>query len=267
MELFGDVRLGQGYRGPTQRTRLISEGWIARHGYCLKCDSDRLQATTANTRTCDFQCVRCHHRYELKSKCGTFTNRVLDGAYAAMMRTIREGTTPTFLLLEYEKTWAINGIKAIHHSLITETTIEARKPLADTARRAGWIGCNILLTGIANEGKIAIVEKREPQPKHLARLSFSRLERLSSLTSSERSWAGSLLNSLQRMPSPRFSLTEVYDFAAAELQRLFPRNRHIKPKIRQQLQVLRDAGFINFVERGNYELVPKYCVSSDGRLV
>ena len=31
--------------------------------------------------------------------------------------------------------------------------IEKRKPLAETARRAGWIGCNIVLKNIPNEGR------------------------------------------------------------------------------------------------------------------
>jgi hypothetical protein len=35
---------------------------------------------------------------------------------------------------------------------------------------------------------------------------------------------------------------------------LYPGNQNVKPKIRQQLQYLRDRGFIDFVSRGNYRL-------------
>jgi Dam-replacing family len=131
--IFGNTGLGLGYTNRTQQVRMISEGWITRYGYCLRCDSDELTPTPANTRTRDFFCKVCRHGYELKSKRGLFTNKVLDGAYSAMMRTIREGNTPTFLLLEYSSTWSIQGLRAIHHSLITETSIEARKPLAASA--------------------------------------------------------------------------------------------------------------------------------------
>ena len=31
-------------------------------------------------------------------------------------------------------------------------------------------------------------------------------------------------------------------------------NQNVKPKVRQQLQYLRDRGFIEFVSRGNYRL-------------
>jgi type II restriction enzyme len=231
---------------------MISEDWITRHGYCLRCDSDKLTPTPANTRTQDFFCEACRHGYELKSKRGVFTNKVLDGAYSAMMRTIREGNTPTFLLLEYSVTWCIQGLRAIHHSLITEASIEARKPLAASARRAGWIGCNIVLPAIAIQGQIPIVNDGIMHAKQASREAFARLEGLSSLTPKNRSWAATILNLLQRLPHRQFSLVDMYRFEA-ELQLIFPKNGNIRPKIRQQLQFLRDEGLIRFCGGGRYE--------------
>ncbi|MGP5493636.1 hypothetical protein ACTXNC_02935 [Psychrobacter celer] len=49
----------------------------------------------------------------------------------------------------------------------------------------------------------------------------------------------------------KFSLQQVYAFAD-ELQRKYPDNNHVKDKIRQQLQVLRDKAIIEFVGRGQY---------------
>ena len=40
--------------------------------------------------------------------------------------------------------------------------------------------------------------------------------------------------------------------SAAHLARLHPANRHVEPKIRQQLQVLRDMGLVEFLGRGRY---------------
>jgi type II restriction enzyme len=48
-----------------------------------------------------------------------------------------------------------------------------------------------------------------------------------------------------------FSLSDVYS-RAADLRLLHPRNRHVEAKIRQQLQRLRDMGFLDFVGRGHY---------------
>jgi len=39
-----------------------------------------------------------------------------------------------------------------------------------------------------------------------------------------------------------------------ELEKLHPDNRHVRDKIRQQLQVLRDAGLLLHVERGIWRL-------------
>jgi type II restriction enzyme len=52
---------------------------------------------------------------------------------------------------------------------------------------------------------------------------------------------------------PKFDLDDVYAFEA-RLSGLYPNNRHVKQKIRQQLQVLRDQGYIDFVSRGHYRL-------------
>jgi len=53
---------------------------------------------------------------------------------------------------------------------------------------------------------------------------------------------------------PEFSLSEVYAHAG-ELAKLHPDNRHVRDKIRQQLQVLRDLGLLEFVSPGCYRLV------------
>lgn len=255
MELLGDTALADGYTNPTQRARIISESWVATNGYCLNCESETLVASQANTRTRDFWCPNCSHSYELKSKRGFFSTKVLDGAYDAMIRTIRQGRTPTFLLLEYSALWRIQGLTAIHHSLITEPSIQARKPLAESARRAGWTGCNIVLPMIAQDARIPLIRDGAVQPKAESRRAFSRLEKLAALSSSERSWAGAMLNVLRRLPDQKFSLEDVYRFEP-ELGRLYPRNNNIRPKIRQQLQVLRDAGLLVFLGSGTYRIVP-----------
>lgn len=50
-----------------------------------------------------------------------------------------------------------------------------------------------------------------------------------------------------------FTLEEMYGFEE-ELSRRWPENRHIRAKIRQQLQVLRDEGVLEFVGGGEYQL-------------
>lgn len=252
MELVGNIDLGLGYTSRTQQVRRISEDWVQRNVYCLRCDSDEIHPTSANTQTRDFVCPDCGHAYELKSKCGPFTGTVVDGAYSAMIRTIRTNRTPSFLLLEYSKKWSVTGLTAVHHSLITENSIVARKPLAATARRAGWIGCSILLPTIAVDARIPVIRNQRIEPRATVRASFKKLETLAELPYKARGWASAVLNLIRRIPGPSFSLTDAYGFED-ELKLMYPENNNIKPKIRQQLQVLRDAGVIIFLGSGRYQ--------------
>jgi hypothetical protein len=53
-----------------------------------------------------------------------------------------------------------------------------------------------------------------------------------------------------------FDLDEVYAFEE-RLSALYPNNQHVKPKIRQQLQVLRDHGYLEFLSKGRYGFYPQ----------
>jgi len=54
-------------------------------------------------------------------------------------------------------------------------------------------------------------------------------------------------------PSDVFTTADVYAFTR-EQEKLHPDNRHVRDKIRQQLQVLRDTGLLLHVERGIWKL-------------
>jgi type II restriction enzyme len=59
---------------------------------------------------------------------------------------------------------------------------------------------------------------------------------------------------VRQLGRKRFSLQDVYGFEDA-LSTIYPSNKNVRPKIRQQLQVLRDLNFIRFAGRGEYELL------------
>jgi len=173
-----------------------------------------------------------------------------------MMATIREGRTPSFLLLEYSSAWEVQALTVVHHSLITQDCIEERRALGPTARRAGWIGCNIILPKIAIEGRIPLVIAGNVHARETPRTAFARLQFLSKMPAERRGWAASLLNLLRQLPGECFSLNDAYYFEA-HLAKLYPRNNNVRPKIRQQLQVLRDAGIIQFEARGLYKFIQR----------
>lgn len=62
-----------------------------------------------------------------------------------------------------------------------------------------------------------------------------------------------LKNNFKNQP---FTLDELYRFEPY-FQNVYPDNYHIKDKLRQILQNLRDKGLVDFLSRGNYQLVLK----------
>jgi predicted restriction endonuclease len=55
----------------------------------------------------------------------------------------------------------------------------------------------------------------------------------------------------------RFTIQDVYDRQDV-LQQRFPNNRHVRERIRETLQELRDAKFLDFLGRGEYQLNLKF---------
>jgi len=51
-----------------------------------------------------------------------------------------------------------------------------------------------------------------------------------------------------------FTLQEMYNFEPI-LREKYPNNNHIQDKIRQQLQFLRDKGYLEFVSSGKYRVL------------
>jgi type II restriction enzyme len=68
-----------------------------------------------------------------------------------------------------------------------------------------------------------------------------------------RGWLIEVMKCVDAVGRQDFTLEDVY---AQEdpLHRLYPANRNVRPKIRQQLQVLRDRGYLRFLGRGRYRL-------------
>lgn len=252
METDLDFTLAEKYHSAAQRARVVTESWAASNMYCVACSSRRIQATPTGSHAIDFLCPRCEEPYQLKSCNHVFGNRIVDGAYAAMLRAINAGSTPHLLLLEYSlETEKISNLCFVPRFAVTKSCLEQRPPLRDSARRAGWVGCNIVLRNIPPDARINIVSNgRVALPSH-ARAEYRRTLPLADVRADQRGWTLDVLKIVRELRRERFSLADMY---AREnyLSALHPRNHNIQPKIRQQLQVLRDLGFIEFISPGRY---------------
>jgi type II restriction enzyme len=247
------VELGKLYKAGPQIARVVSEDWCARELYCAACSSDRLLRSKANTPAVDLICPQCGRQFQLKSLRLWGQRKIVDAAYKSMIRAIRSDKVPDLLILQYSSDWFVRNLMLVPSVFFSETVIEKRAPLGPAARRAGWVGCNILLDRIVQDGKIAVVSDGSALPEKQVRREYSRVRRLSDVPPTVRGWTLDVLGAVRGLAKSRFSLRELYALEPS-LRTLHPRNQNVRPKIRQQLQVLRDLGLIRFTGPGNYEL-------------
>jgi type II restriction enzyme len=254
MFLKCDVSAAAGYTSSSQIARVLSESWFESNVYCLACHSDKLNSTSANTQATDFVCPDCKQNYELKTFLKKPARSLVDGAYGAMMKRIRSGSAPTLMMLERTEQWNITGLTAVHHLFLTPNIIEQRKPLSSTARRAGWIGCNIRLDQLAPDAKISVIEKGIENNQKLVRTAFQRFEQLKEIKPAARGWTTLTLQVVRSLGKDEFTLKQIYakeDHFAV----VYPDNHHVRDKIRQQLQILRDLGYVEFLGDASYRIV------------
>jgi HD superfamily phosphohydrolase len=99
--------------------------------------------------------------------------------------------------------------------------------------------------------RIPIVADGTARSASEVRRSYRRLRPLEKLKVEKRGWTLDVLNVVRSLNKPEFSLPDVYA-RTDELSELHPDNRHVRDKIRQQLQVLRDLGLLEFLGGGSY---------------
>ncbi len=248
--------LAKAYTSPTQQARVVTEAWASRELYCPNCLAPTLDPTPVNFQAIDYICPACASPFQLKSSKSTIGMRVPDGAYKTMISAIREDRTPNLLLLSYKQiSWQVSDLLIIPYFAFSEQAIIPRKPLAVTARRAGWIGCNIDLSQITPDARIPIIQNGEVVCSTIVSERFSRIKPLSQIKSRERGWTLAVLNAIQTSGLTKFTTQQAYCIES-QLGVIFPSNRHIRQKIRQQLQVLRDMGLLIHLSRGCWKTLP-----------
>jgi len=242
------------YKSASQRARIGTEAWGTINFFCPACESPRLRSAPQGTAAIDYVCPSCDSPFQLKSQSKPLGTRIVDAAYSEMKRAILEDRTPNLFVLHYDlDTWAVRTVLLVPHFAFTLSTLEKRTPLAPTARRAGWVGCNILLDKIPMHARISVVTEGSLHTPREVRNSYDRLRPLEKLQVEKRGWTLDVLQVVQSLGKMEFTLADVYAHAD-ELAKLHPKNAHVRDKIRQQLQVLRDLNLLEFLGSGSYRL-------------
>ena len=255
MDLSFDISLIEGYTSASQIARVLTEDWFERNMYCPVCGNYILKRADANAPVKDYVCEHCKSQYELKSKrdsTNDFTKKVSDGAYHTMIKRINSLDNPSFFFMHYKDN-KVRSLIVVPNCFFVPEIVEERRPLVGGARRAGWVGCNILLGRVPEFAKIPIISDGVVLNPQNVREEYNRVFSLQTGGVESRGWLIDIMKCVQRLDST-FTLRQMYDFVD-ELSLKYPSNRNIKAKIRQQLQFLRDKGFVDFTARGCYKKI------------
>src|SRR4030067_3772327 len=142
MKLSLNTKLANKYKSPSQRARVLTEGWVDDSVFCPNCGHTDIERYENNRSVADFYCKGCGEDYELKSKQGGFGQKIVDGAYRTMLERLTGVNNPNFFLLNYDlANYEVVNFFVIPKHFFVPDIIEKRRPLARTARRARGRGC------------------------------------------------------------------------------------------------------------------------------
>jgi type II restriction enzyme len=247
-----DFGVAENYHSNTQRARVVTEHWLNQHMFCPICGAEHLAQFAANRPVADFLCEHCKQQFELKSReAKKPEGSIQDGAYKTMIQRITSNDNPNLFYLTHNEE-VINHLLLIPRYFFTPSIIEKRTPLKETARRSGWTGCKINLATIPREGMIYVIKSGIVMDKSLVIEEYNRVKCLQLDNIESRGWLMDTLFCLNQIEERTFTLRQMYEFEPY-LQAKHPDNRNVQAKIRQQLQVLRNMGYLHFLSRGVYQ--------------
>lgn len=157
MQLSLGKSLAREYKSPSQRIRVLTESWVGEEVFCPSCGVS-IERFESNRPVADFYCPACKQEFELKSKGDGIGARIVNGAYRTVLERLTSNSNPNLFLLNYDfRNYEVSNFFVVPKYFFVPAIIEKRRPLSPGARRAGWVGCNIVLEGIPQAGRIFYV--------------------------------------------------------------------------------------------------------------
>lgn len=99
------------------------------------------------------------------------------------------------------------------------------------------------------------VTKREQTALEMAPVIRLRRRELSRVVETFSGWLRLTLEGISQLESDTFNIEEVYQICLPLAKTVFPANQHVREKLRQQMQRLRDLGLVAFLGRGRYQFL------------
>jgi hypothetical protein len=137
------------YASRAQVARVAIEAWVATNIDCWRCRSSLL-LVPANTRLLDAVCRDAGHEVQVKAISGIASDHLSGAAFGPMAERLTVGSLPDYLVVSYDRPRSVVVLaEFIDGESLGLDRLKARAPLGEGARRAGWVGATIDLSGLA----------------------------------------------------------------------------------------------------------------------
>lgn len=252
MKIILNTKIAENYKSASQKIRVLSESWVNNEIFCPNCGCN-INSYRNGKPVADFYCPNCSEDYELKSKKDSMGKRIIDGAYKTMIERLQSANNPNFFFLNYDiKNYEVLNFAVIpKHFFVPEIIIKRNQGIKN---RPNYIMCSIDLAGIPNSGKIFYVKNKRIESKEKVLENWNKTLFLRKSKKAElKGWILDTMKCIDKLGKNEFTLDEMYSFENL-LSQKYADNKHIKDKIRQQLQFLRDKGYLEFKGSGKYKL-------------
>ena len=252
MQIALNTNIAQDYKSNSQKIRVLSESWVDNEIFCPNCGCN-IDSYENSKPVADFYCPNCSEDYELKSKKDSMGKKIVDGAYKTMIERLQSANNPNFFFLNYNaRNYEVLNFAVIpKHFFIPEIIIKRNQGIKN---RPNYIMCSIDLTRIPNSGKIFYIKNKKIESKEKVLENWNKTLFLRKSKKAElKGWILDIMKCIDKLEKNEFTLDEMYSFENL-LSQKYTDNKHIKDKIRQQLQFLRDKGYLEFKGSGKYKL-------------
>lgn len=252
MKTVFNTQIAQSYKSNSQKIRVLTEDWVDNEIFCPNCGCN-VDSYENSKPVADFYCSNCKEDYELKSKRDSLGKKIVDGAYKTMIERLQSANNPNFFFLNYNaRNYEVLNFAVIpKHFFVPEIIIKRNQGIKN---RPNYIMCSIDLTRIPNSGKIFYVKNKKIESKEKVLENWNKTLFLRKSKKAElKGWILDIMKCIDKLEKNEFTLDEMYSFENL-LSQKYTNNKYIKDKIRQQLQFLRDKGYLEFKGSGKYKV-------------
>ncbi len=218
--------------------------WVESEVYCAVCGSASIERLDG----ADFRCPACREEFRLKSARGAIGDKVAENAYISTLKGVKRLKNPNYLFLSRGERRVAELYIVPKYFLLPET-VTKRPPKGD-----GRVGCYINYGIIPEQGKVAVVRNGVQINKQEVMRRVCQANALKEDDIAVRGRLFDILNIVNSFENPVFTLEEICAYSDS-LKKKHIDCGDIRDMIRDQLQIMRDRGIIEFVASGLYKKV------------